>query len=68
LSTNNNIKSSDYLSISQVAKIRGVTRQAISKLIKKGKIECVKIGGHILIHKDDLIKFKPGYPGRPRKK
>lgn len=70
MSTNllKNFKRDDWLSIAQVADMRGVTRQAISKLIKKGKINHIEIGGHILVHKDELKSYQPGKPGRPKGK
>ena len=58
---------SDWISQAEAARIRGVTRQAIYKLVKKGKLKSLEIGGHILVNKMDLFKFEPDKGGRPKK-
>jgi len=47
--------------------MRGVSRQAIALLVKKGRLPTVKIGGRLLVNRKDVEKFKPEPAGRPPK-
>ncbi len=55
----------DYLTVSQAAKKRGVSRQAILHLITEGKLQATRIGRNWLIHKRDLAAYTPDPGGRP---
>jgi len=69
LSTNfKNIKLEDWISQTEAARIRGVTRQAIANLIKRGRLKTLEIGGHHLVNKKELLEFQKSIAGRPRKK
>ena len=57
----------DWVSLAEAARIRNVSRQAISKLVKKGKLKSMVIGGHVLVSKKQVINFKPQKSGRPKK-
>lgn len=59
---------SELISISEAAKIRGVTHGAIQDLIKRGKLSAVEIGGRRYLNKSEVVKFKPKSVGRPKKK
>lgn len=55
----------DYLTVPQAAKKRGVSRQAILHLISEGKLAAQKLGRQWLIHKRDLAAYTPDPGGRP---
>lgn len=57
----------DWISQSEAARLRGVSRQAISKLIKKGHLRTLEVGGYILVSRADLHNFKPSTAGRPKR-
>jgi excisionase family DNA binding protein len=69
LSTNFNEQSialSDWISQAEAAQLRGVSRQAISKLIRKGRLKSMVIGGHTLVSRADVLSFQPRAAGRPK--
>ena len=57
---------SQWISQAEAARIRGVTRQAISKLISKGRLNTMEVGGHVLVNRQDLLDYKNGSAGRPK--
>ncbi len=68
MSTNSSSKvdPAEWISQSEAARIRGVSRQAIHKLVKKGSISTLEIGGHVLVNRNELESFEPKEPGRPK--
>jgi excisionase family DNA binding protein len=63
---NESIWPDDWISQAEAAQLRGVTRQAISKLVRKGRLASVVIGGHTLVKRADVLCFRPRAAGRPR--
>ncbi len=59
--------SEEWISQAEAARLRGVTRQAIAKLVKKGKVRTTVFGGHTFVNKSDVLSFTPSKAGRPRK-
>lgn len=57
---------SDWMSQAEAARSRQVSKQAISKLVRNGRIRSIKIGGHILVNRADVEAFEPKPAGRPR--
>jgi len=57
---------SAWISQAEAARTRQVSKQAISNLVRKGRIRSIKIGGHILVNRADVEAFKPRLAGRPR--
>lgn len=57
----------DWISQSEAARLRGVSRQAISKLIKKGHLRTLLVGGYVLVNRTDVKDFQPGNAGRPKR-
>lgn len=54
------IQAKEFLSITELSQILGVSRWTINRALKKGTIKAVKIGRHKFIRKDDLNElFKP---------
>lgn len=56
-----------WISQAEAARIRGVTRQAISKLVKGGRLRTLDIGGNTLVSRKDVEAYEPLPPGRPKK-
>ena len=71
MSTNKSINSqqdlSDWISQSEAARLRGVTRQAIAKLVKKGRLKVLVLGGHTFVSKAEIMRFEIQAAGRPKK-
>jgi len=61
------ILSEDWISQAEAARIRGVSRQAIARLIKRGRLRILKIGGKVLLRRSEVKGYKPEQPGRRRK-
>jgi len=57
----------DWVSQAEAARIRGVSRQAIARLVKKGRLRVLRIGGKVLIQRSEIESFVPEQPGRPSK-
>jgi excisionase family DNA binding protein len=57
---------SDWISQAEAAELRGVSRQAISKLIRTGRLKTFEVGGHVLVSRSEVLGFQPESPGRPR--
>lgn len=60
------IKPSEWISQSEAARIRGISRQAISKLVRKGRIRSLIIAGHTLVNRQEVENFEPQDAGRPK--
>ena len=56
-----------WISQAEAARIRGVSRQAISRLVQKQRLRTLSIGGHLLVSREDVKRFKPLNAGRPTK-
>lgn len=57
----------ELISITEAAKLRGVTPQAIDRLLLRGRLEAVEIGGRRFLRRHDVVSFKPEVGGRGRK-
>ena len=55
----------EWITKAQAARVRGVTRQAIAKLVSKGKLATLKIAGHTLVKRADVEAYKAEPGGRP---
>lgn len=58
---------SKWITQAEAARQKGVTRQAIAKLIKRGKLQTMEFGGHTFVLLDEITNFTSQNPGRPRK-
>lgn len=61
-------KPEDWISMTEAASLRGVSRAAIADLVKRGKLKSHEIGGRRLVNKAEVMAFRPLPIGRPRKK
>jgi excisionase family DNA binding protein len=65
----NHAKLDHYISQAEAARIRGVSKQAIADLIKRGRLSKAKVAGRTLVLRAEVEAFvaQPKL-GRPRKK
>ena len=66
--TSINVKAVDFISLSEAAKIRKCSHQAISELVKKGRFKTYMISGHVHLIRKEVISYEPVNTGRPPKK
>jgi excisionase family DNA binding protein len=52
-----------WVSQSEAAEMRGVTRQAIARLVGKRRFTTLSIGGKTLLKRSEVEEFKPKPPG-----
>lgn len=57
--------SADWISQAEAARLRGVTRQAIAKLVKKGRLKSLEVGGRIFVDRAEVEGLVPRSAGRP---
>jgi excisionase family DNA binding protein len=57
----------EWMSQAEAARLRKVSRQAISLLVKKGRLPVLKIGGRVFVHRKEVEGFTPEPAGRPPK-
>lgn len=70
MSTHARLDPSEWISQAEAARLRSVSRQAIAKLIRRGRVRKLVVAGRTLVHRDDILLFaaKPGgRPARQRK-
>jgi len=58
----------DLISQAEAARLRGVSRQAIKKLVEVGRLAAYSVGGRNLVRKSEVLKFVPLKPGRRKSK
>ena len=57
---------SEWISQAEAARLRGVTRQSIAKLVRKGRFRTLSVGGHIFVLRRDVLDYEPQSAGRPK--
>jgi len=57
----------EWISQADAARLRGVSRQAIALLVKKGRLPVLKIGGRLLVRRKEVEEFTREPAGRPPK-
>lgn len=57
---------SDLISQAEAARLRNVTRAAISDLIKRKKLRSVTVGGRALVFRSEVEGYERGTAGRPK--
>ncbi len=53
----------DLISPAEAARLRGVTREAISGLIERGSLRSVEVGGGRSVYKSGVLAFGKKSPG-----
>jgi excisionase family DNA binding protein len=56
---------SDLISQADAARLRGVSRAAISELVSRGRFKIYSIGGKRLLSRTEVLNFEPDPGGRP---
>jgi hypothetical protein len=54
---------SELITPTQAARLRGVTRAAITSLIKRHRLHTVEIAGRTFLRRSDVENFAPEKPG-----
>ena len=57
---------SEWISQAEAARLRGVSRQAIARLVKRGRLTTLVVGGHTLVKRAEVTDFEPRPAGRPK--
>jgi hypothetical protein len=56
----------DLITQAEAARLRGVTRSAISDLVKRGKLKKVqKVGAVLFLSRREVLSYTPEVGGRP---
>lgn len=55
------------MTASDAARLRGVSRQAIANLVRRGRLRTVEFGGKTFVNRTDVVTYVPDPGGRPRK-
>jgi predicted site-specific integrase-resolvase len=55
-----------WISQSEAAEIRGVSRQAIHELVQKGRFRTLEMGSKKFVLREDVVSYEPRKGGRPR--
>jgi excisionase family DNA binding protein len=58
----------DWISQAEAARLRSVSRQSIGRLIKRQRLQTLKIAGRMLVRRQDIEQFTPQTAGRPPKR
>jgi len=58
---------SELVSQREAAKMRGVTTQAINKLMQRGRLTVIEVSGKRFLLRKEVEAFEPNITGRPRK-
>ena len=56
----------DWVSQAEASRLRGVSRQAIAKLVANGRLQTLEVGGRVFVSRADVLAFEPNPAGRPR--
>jgi hypothetical protein len=65
LSTNFDEDPNNLISPADAARLRGVTRQAINRLICRGRFKIIVVAGRRFLLRSEVLEFRPEPPGRP---
>ncbi|MFL5356314.1 helix-turn-helix domain-containing protein [Archangium sp.] len=57
----------EWISQAEAARLRQVSRQAIARLIKRGRLATTTVAGYVLVRRSDVVNFEPRAAGRPPK-
>lgn len=54
---------SDLITIAEAARLRGVSRSAISELVRRGRLRSLEMFGRVLVYKSEVESFQKQKPG-----
>lgn len=55
---------SDFVTVTEAATMRGVSRAAIHELVQRGRLRSVKMFGRVLLYRSEVEAFEKEKPGR----
>jgi excisionase family DNA binding protein len=61
-------KPGEWISQAEAARIRGVSPQAITRLIQKGRFKPLEVGGRLLLKRTEVENYRAKQSGRPKTK
>jgi excisionase family DNA binding protein len=67
MSTNLSKECQEWISQAEAARLRGVSRQAIARLVQRGRLKILRIAGRTLVQRKEIEHFEPEPAGRPPK-
>lgn len=53
----------DLITIAEAARLRGVSRSAISELVRRGRLRSIEMFGRALVYRSEVENFKKQKPG-----
>lgn len=53
----------DLITIAEAARLRGVSRSAISELVRRGRLRSVDMFGRVLVYRSEVEGFQKQKPG-----
>ncbi|MEO6670839.1 MAG: helix-turn-helix domain-containing protein [Ferruginibacter sp.] len=59
-------RNQEWVTQAEAARIRGISRQAINKLVKRGKIQTFEVSSVTFVNREEIQKYKPKKSGRPK--
>jgi hypothetical protein len=62
------MSSDDFITQAEAARLRGVSRAAISDLVKRRKLKVKKVGAVQFLSRREVLSYEPNAGGRPKKK
>ena len=55
-----------WITQAEASRLRGVSRQAIAKLVGNGRLRTLEVGGRSFVNRADVLAFEPNPAGRPK--
>jgi len=68
MSTHLRVNVTDWISQSEAGRLRGVSRQAIFRLIQRGRLRTLRIAGRDLVNRNEVLGMAPLPAGRRKRK
>lgn len=53
----------DLMTIAEAARLRGVSRSAISELVRRGRLRSIEMFGRVLVYRSEVESFQKQKPG-----
>jgi plasmid maintenance system antidote protein VapI len=57
----------EWVSQSEAARLRGISRQAIARLVVRGRLSTIEVAGRKLVRRSEVMAFDPLPAGRKPK-
>jgi hypothetical protein len=55
-----------WISLAEASRVRGVKKQTMSFLAKKGVFETLRIGSNVFVTREEVAAYEPDRGGRPK--